>query len=332
MNEDRSIDHPDIPNELPLIQETLLEWYRLHARDLPWRHTRDPYRIMVSEIMLQQTQVDRVIPKYHAFLDAFPTVESLADAATSDVIRLWSGLGYNRRAVNLQRAAGAVVDEYNGEFPTNVERLKRLPGIGPYTAGAIACFAFEQDVGFLDTNIKRFLHRLFVGPEVPVEQRTQRQMQEIASAIVPEGYGWKWGQTLIEFGALQCTARKPACLTCPLQRHCTSFPDIQTALAELNRTGFRRKKEETFEGSNRFFRGRLLRALQEFPSSDQGIDLETLGPLVRDDYSTDHQAWMSTLVEGLQRDGLIEVAEESPGYDAADTKRIRLPGNQNQSN
>src|SRR5581483_4865161 len=149
----------------PAIQAALLEWFAAAGRDLPWRHTRDPYRIMVSEIMLQQTQVDRVIPKYHAFLAAFPTLEALAAAPTAEVIRAWSGLGYNRRAVNMQRTARAVLEEHGGQFPRDLPALLRLPGIGPYTAGAIACFAFEQDVGFMDTNIRRVVQRLFVGPE-----------------------------------------------------------------------------------------------------------------------------------------------------------------------
>jgi A/G-specific adenine glycosylase len=319
-------NHPDIPKNLTEIQQTLLRWYRDNARDLPWRHTRDPYRILVSEVMLQQTQVDRVIPKYHEFLTTFPTVEALADAPTSDVIRLWSGLGYNRRAVNLQRAAQAVVLDHGGTFPIDVDELKRLPGIGPYTAGAIACFAFEEDVGFLDTNIRRLLHRLLIGPEVPDEQRSQREMQEIASKIVPPGKGWMWGQTLIEFGALQCTARKPACLTCPLQAYCSAFPAIQTILAELNRNGFRRKKEEAFEGSNRFYRGRVIRALQELPGSEHGVEITRLGPYVRDGYSDEDFEWLQGVITGLERDGLVEVAEEPPTYDADGPGRIRLPG------
>jgi A/G-specific adenine glycosylase len=327
MTDQTSTHHPDIPQELPDIQSSLLHWYRQNARDLPWRHTRDPYRILVSEVMLQQTQVDRVIPKYHAFLDAFPTVEALAEAPTSEVIRLWSGLGYNRRAVNLQRSAQAVVSEYGGVFPSTVENLKKLPGIGPYTAGAIACFAFEQDVGFLDTNIRRLLHRLVIGPEVPSEARTSRQMQEIAEQMVPAGHGWEWGQTLIEFGALQCTARKPACLTCPLQSHCSAFPEIQTILVDLRKSGFRRKKEASFEGSNRMYRGRVLRELQSDPVGASELDLQTLGSRIRDDYSAELEPWLKELVEGLSRDGLIEIAEERPGYDAS--PRIRLPGTGN---
>ena len=323
MTDGRNDRHPDIPEDLPEIQTILLNWYRRNARDLPWRQTRDPYRILVSEVMLQQTQVDRVIPKYHAFLDAFPSSEALAAASTADVIRLWSGLGYNRRAVNLQRAARAVAVEHGGAFPRDVSSLKKLPGIGPYTAGAIACFAFEQDVGFLDTNIRRLLHRLLIGPEVPEEQRSQREMQALASSIVPYGHGWEWGQTLIEFGALQCTARKPACLTCPLQHHCCAFPEIQTVLADLARNGFRRKKEAAFEGSNRFYRGRVLRVLQEDGHST-GIELEHLGHRVRDDYAPEHQGWLESLVEGLASDGLVQIQEDRPSYDSS--PKVRLPG------
>lgn len=322
--------HPDLPADLPEIQQSLLEWYRANARDLPWRRTRDPYRILVSEVMLQQTQVDRVIPKYHAFLETFPTVEDLADAPTADVIRLWSGLGYNRRAVNLQRAATAVVEQYGGEFPADVEALKALPGIGPYTAGAIACFALEQDVGFMDTNIRRLLHRLFIGPEVPDEQRSHREMQALAAGVVPSGSGWEWGQAVMEFGALQCTARKPACLTCPLQHHCRAFPAIQTVLAELSKSGFRRKKEESFQGSNRFYRGRVVRTLHEHGVQNDGLDLDQLGSHVFDEYTSEHRDWLQGIVDGLARDGLLEVAEEPASYDAGSRRRVRLPVRKNQ--
>src|SRR5512138_1999106 len=145
----------EFPDRLAAIRAALLEWFTRHGRDLPWRHTRDPYQIMVSEIMLQQTQVDRVVPKFRVFLELFPNLAALAAAPTAEVIRVWTGLGYNRRAVNMQRAARAVLDEHGGRFPADLAALLKLPGIGPYTAGAIACFAFEQDVAFMDTNIRR---------------------------------------------------------------------------------------------------------------------------------------------------------------------------------
>ena len=147
-------------------------------------------------------------------------------AATSDVIRIWSGLGYNRRAVNLQRAARAVVDELGGSFPDDPAELKKLPGIGAYTAGAIAAFAHERDVAFLDTNMRRVISRVIFGSESARES----DAIEAANALVPPGHGWTWNQALIEFGALQCTARRPACIICPLRDECAAYPTMQVAL------------------------------------------------------------------------------------------------------
>ena len=212
------------------VREGLLAWFAANRRDLPWRRSRDPYHILVSEVMLQQTQVDRVLPYYRAFLDRFSTLAALAAAPTSDVIKAWAGLGYNRRAVNLQRTARHVLDEHGGVFPRDVDALRHLPGIGPYTAGAIACFAFEQDVPFIDTNIRRVLHRLLVGVDVPKPAASDAEILGLAAAALPAGNGWEWNQALMEFGALQCTARRPACVVCPVQSLCRAFPAIQTAV------------------------------------------------------------------------------------------------------
>src|ERR687894_1082958 len=182
-------------DRLARIREGLLGWFKENARDLPWRRTRDPYAILVSEVMLQQTQVDRVLPYYTRFLERFPTVQALATASTSDVIRIWSGLGYNRRAVNLQRAARTVVDELGGAFLEDPADLKKLPGIGAYTAGAIAAFAYERDVAFLDTNMRRVVSRVIFG----TESARESDAMEAASALVPPGLGWTWNQALIEF-------------------------------------------------------------------------------------------------------------------------------------
>src|SRR5215203_2086142 len=192
------------PENLEILRSALLEWFAGHGRDLPWRHTRDPYQIMVSEIMLQQTQVDRVVPKYLAFLELFPNLAALAAAPTAEVIRAWTGLGYNRRAVNMQRAARTVLDVYGGRFPSELAELLKLPGIGPYTAGAIACFAFEQDVAFMDTNIRRVVQRLFVGPE-ETARLGETRLLVIARDAVPSGQGWAWNQAIMELGALLCT-------------------------------------------------------------------------------------------------------------------------------
>jgi len=295
------------------IRTGLLAWFELNRRDLPWRRTRDPYRILVSEVMLQQTQVDRVIPYYERFLEQFPNVQALAEAPVSEVIRLWSGLGYNRRAVNLQRTAQAVVNDHAGEFPRDVTALRTLPGIGPYTAGAIACFAFEQDVAFIDTNMRRVIHRLAAGPELPEPQLSEKEIIELAAALVPPGDGWRWNQALIEFGALQCTARKPACIICPLRETCVAAPVIHTSIASLPK-GTRLKNEGKFEGSNRQYRGRILRALQASPA---GLTLPELGPAIHEEFNDDRLPWLVELVEALTRDGLTTIAETPTPYDEA---------------
>jgi len=311
---------------LARIQEGLLGWFKEHARDLPWRRTRDPYAILVSEVMLQQTQVDRVVPYYTRFLERFPTVEDLASAATSDVIRIWSGLGYNRRAVNLQRAARAVVDQFGGVFPRDQVELRKLPGIGAYTAGAVAAFAHEQDVAFLDTNMRRVISRVMFG----TESATESEALEAAKALVPPGHGWTWNQALIEFGALQCTARRPACIVCPLRAECAAYPTMQFAL-QLKSPRTRQARAEPFESTSRYYRGRIVEALRALPADDSaGIALRELGLRVREGFTSEQLPWLRELVDGLQRDGLALVAEDSPPYEAdqetaAADARVRLP-------
>jgi A/G-specific adenine glycosylase len=311
---------------LARIRDGLLGWFNEHARDLPWRRTRDPYAILVSEVMLQQTQVDRVLPYYTRFLERFPTVEDLAAAATSDVIRFWSGLGYNRRAVNLQRAARAVVDELSGSFPDDPADLKKLPGIGAYTAGAIAAFAHERDVAFLDTNMRRVISRVIFGSESARES----DALEAATALVPPSQGWTWNQALIEFGALQCTARRPACIICPLRDECAAYPTMQIAL-QVKSSRTRPVKAEPFESTTRFYRGRIVEALRALPADEPaGIPLTELGVRVREGFTSENLPWLRELVDGLQRDGLALVAEDSPPYDAdydnpAIGPRVRLP-------
>lgn len=311
-------------HEIVAFRHALLGWWEGNARDLPWRRTRDPYHILVAEVMLQQTQVDRVIPYYHRWLEAFPDVHVLAAAPTADVIRLWKGLGYNRRAVNLQRSAAAVV-ERGGAFPESVEELLNLPGIGPYTAGAIACFAFEQDVPFIDTNMRRVLHRVFVGSDVPERRASDREVLEIAEAVIPPCDGWRWNQALIEFGALQCTARAPACVICPAQDQCRARPTIHADIlaAAASRKG--KAKTLPFEQTNRYFRGRILDVLRE--RDDGSISIDELGPLVKSDYSAEDLPWLTELVVALERDGLTTIAEDESSYDSDGHRsiRVRLP-------
>jgi A/G-specific adenine glycosylase len=312
---------PDFPSDLKIeeVRGGILQWFAINRRDLPWRHTRDPYHILVSEVMLQQTQVDRVKPYYRAWLERFPTIADLAAAPTADVISLWAGLGYNRRAVNLQRTARYVVEELDGVFPTDVLSLLALPGVGPYTAGAIACFALEKDVAFLDTNMRRTLHRIFFGVDVPKPSASERDVLAVAERIVPPGNCWTWNQALIEFGALQCTARRPACVVCPVRDHCLAAPEIQSALALLP-AGSRRKQEAPFTGSNRYYRGRVVDVLRELNgktalADTPGIDLTSLGQQVRADFTSADLPWLYELVQGLANDGLAAVAEERAPYD-----------------
>ncbi len=190
------------------VREALLSWFEENGRDLPWRRTRDPWRILVSEVMLQQIQVKRAIPFYERFLARFPTIGALAEAPLSDAIRVWGDLGRYRRVVNLHRTARTVVEEHDGKIPSDPDVLVKLPGIGPYTAGAVACFAYERDVPFFDTNMHRVLHRVFFGPDVPAATAKPKEVMDLAAGLVPPGRGWAWNQAVMEFGALRCTARR----------------------------------------------------------------------------------------------------------------------------
>jgi A/G-specific adenine glycosylase len=314
------------PAALAELHSGLLAWFAAHGRDLPWRHTRDPYRVLVSEMMLQQTQVDRVLPKYAAFLEQFPTLAALAAAPTAEVIKAWAGLGYNRRAVNLQRIARQVHADYNGHFPRTVEELRALPGIGPYTAGALACFAFEQDVTFMDTNIRRVLRRLLLGDDpaaAPVSAAEDKTLLRVAAELVPAGQGWAWNQGLMELGALVCT-KTPLCWRCPLRSQCRAYAERRRSDEGLfadaqadsmpTRPPARRVAErpaQPFVGSNRYYRGRVLAQLRSLPAG-ASLSLAQLGPHIKPDFSgeQDH-AWLRTLVGGLARDGLAHLEDDN---------------------
>ena len=209
------------PADLAAFGPKLRAWYRRHARDLPWRRTRDPYAILVSELMLQQTQVSRVLDFYHRFLERFPTVEALAGARESQVVTQWEGLGYYARARNLHKLSRAVVRE---GFPTDPVGLRQLPGIGAYTAGAVATFAFERRAALVDTNVARVLTRVFAPRLHPKRARDQKAIWAIAEATLPRTgkATWTHNQALMELGALVCTARVKRCAACPVRGICKS--------------------------------------------------------------------------------------------------------------
>jgi len=211
------------PAEIAAFRRRLLAWFRRHGRDLPWRRTRNPYHVLVSEVMLQQTPVARVTGFYAGFLAEFPTLESLAAASPARVREQWEGLGYYRRADNLHRLARAVVDGHGGTVPSDATLLRALPGVGRYTAGAVLSFAFEQPAPAVDTNVGRVIRRVF-HPRLPHGARHERRVWDTAARLVPRRgpAAWAFNQGIMELGALVCTARVRRCGECPVARGCRS--------------------------------------------------------------------------------------------------------------
>jgi A/G-specific adenine glycosylase len=202
----------------------LLTWYRRHGRDLPWRRTRDPYHILVSEVMLQQTQVDRVLPKYAEWLDKYPTLEALATAPEDDVAETWRPLGYNVRPRRLHAIARESVANYGGVLPSDEDTLRSFKGIGAYTAGAVLSFAFGQRAAILDTNVARVLFRVFIGHGHAKSHSCRRHLWKLSAMLLPVRHVFDFNQALMDFGATVCTARKPKCLICPMQPSCAAYP------------------------------------------------------------------------------------------------------------
>jgi A/G-specific adenine glycosylase len=204
-------------------RQRLLAWYRRHGRDLPWRKTDDPYHILVSEIMLQQTQVDRVRPKYDEWLAKYPTLAALATAPEHEVAATWYPLGYNVRPRRLQTIARQAVANYGGRLPSDQETLLSFKGIGAYTAGAIRSFAFRERAAILDTNVARVLFRVFVGTGNPKSHAMKRHLWAVSETLVPSRHAFDFNQALMDLGAMVCVARNPRCLVCPMTRSCRAF-------------------------------------------------------------------------------------------------------------
>jgi A/G-specific adenine glycosylase len=235
--------------------ETVLEWGAGHLRDLPWRHTRDPWAVLVSEVMAQQTGVDRVVPHYQRFLARFPAPAACAAALVGDVVRLWAGLGYNRRALNLHRCAQVLVAEHGGRLPADLAALLALPGVGPYTARAVLAFAYEREVGVVDTNVGRVIARW--------EGRTLRptEAQALADGLVPRGRAWEWNQAVMELGGTVCTRRRPRCAACPARTWCAWAAAGLAAPDPADSSAGAGTRQPRFDGSDRQGRGRLVEAL-----------------------------------------------------------------------
>jgi A/G-specific adenine glycosylase len=217
--------HPSLPATTlrQRFRRNLLAWYRRNGRDLPWRNTDDPYHILVSEIMLQQTQVDRVLPKYHEWLAKYPSFSALAGAPPADVAKTWRPLGYNIRPQRLQSIAQQAVENYNGKLPSDHATLLSFKGIGAYTAGAIRSFAFRERAAILDTNVARVLFRIFVGKGDPKAHAMKKHLWALSAAVVPrQPHVFDFNQALMDFGATQCSARKPKCPRCAMKAFCRS--------------------------------------------------------------------------------------------------------------
>jgi A/G-specific adenine glycosylase len=286
---------PAAADRLRRVRRTLLTWYDRERRDLPWRGTRDPYAVLVSEVMLQQTQASRVAPRYRRFLARYPTVEALATATPAAVLTEWSGLGYNRRALALRDAAAAVARD---GWPSDVDGLERLPGIGPYTARAVASLAFEHPVGVVDTNVRRWLVRRLGGTDAP---RALQRLADALAGVEDDGRVADWTHATMEFGAIVCRPRAPRCPACPIARGCPSRGRALPVPVP---------RQAPLRGSDRAVRGAIVRLLGAGPG--HALPEEELHARIAADATAlgtrpGAAAW-SRIMGGLERDGLVHRA------------------------
>ncbi len=262
------------PLRIKKFQDFIFNWWETHRRDLPWRRTHDPYRILVSEVMLQQTQVSRVIPKYTEFIRIFPDVFALAAASVGDVLRAWKGMGYNRRALYLKKTAERVVQAYEGHFPQTEKELVQLPGLGTYTARAILVFAFRKNVAPVDTNIRQIITHYFF------EDTHQKEsiIAKVADLLLPHDKSWEWGQALMDYGALEMPKLRPK-----KEKKISSIP---------------------FKETNRFYRGRIMDTLRMHDIREFILLKE-----FREKYDKPED-FLIHILQGLEKDGLITRSKE----------------------
>ena len=285
------------------IQDALFGWYERNRRDLAWRRDPDPYATFVSEIMLQQTGVERVQPAFTRFINAFPNFECLANAPKVEVLRAWAGLGYNRRAIRLQECARVICREFGGVLPSNAKDLARLPGVGSYTVAAIQSFVFGEDVAALDTNIRRVVSRVWFGAPV-----TDREIRVAATRLLPVGRGAEWNQALMDFGSLQCTADRPACVICPLRDCCRAI--ARSSVASVPRRIA--EKPEPYRGSRRYIRGRIVAFLRDLQSNESVPIGDLEQTLIAAEIAIDRDS-LQTLLRALADEGLCQVIDCSEG-------------------
>ena len=287
---------------------SLLRWYARHGRHgLPWRTERSPYRTVVSEFMLQQTQVDRVVPIFERFVARWPSFAALAAASQADVIRAWKGLGYNSRAMRLHGLARVVSERNGGALPGDEVTLRDLPGVGPYTAAAIAAFAFDADTVAVDTNIARIAHRVRLGLEWP-PKATARELHGLARELLPPGSGHAFNSALMDLGATLCTARAPKCLLCPVRSACAAAPIDAAELAARAREHARPGSPQArlrFQETTRYVRGRVVDRLRELPAG-QRISLLDLHAELAPVLGHHDAAAFAAIVAALARERIVD--------------------------
>ena len=287
----------------------LLQWYSSNKRDLPWRKTTDPYHIVVSEFMLQQTQVSRVIEKYHEFLTQFPTIHSLAAASSADVIKAWSGLGYNRRALLLHRFAQEVVTQYNGIIPRSAVELRLLPGVGAYMAGSIASFAFNLSEPAVDVNVRRIFSRYFTGKDqgAPLGKREEERLFLLVKDHIPQNRSADFHNALMDFASVVCTRDAPKCSSCSMRSFCVFASFYETEKEKVLYVMEKKKEKGVYENGkfvpNRIFRGRIV----EFARKNEScrISLAVFGKTIKSDFSISEKEWLIMLCDALQKDHLL---------------------------
>lgn len=289
----------------PEFSASLLAWSQANLRAFPWRNTRDPWSVLVSEFMLQQTQTARVAERYPSFMEQFPGIEATAKQAPSELVKAWIGLGYNRRALRLHACAVYLAEQCGGLMPRDEAQLRLLPGVGAYTARAVMAFAFDVQVGVLDTNVARVLKRLAL-----VAQESAKEMQELADSLVPEGQSWNYNSAILDFGATLCSARAPRCDICPFSDRCAwqggKFGEADPAASGLHAP----LAQARFSGSTREARGKLIKAL-----ASGEVDSRSLPRITQREPQEANK-----ILEALVADGLVEkfgrrirlVGSESP--------------------
>ncbi len=291
--------------KLQTIRRRIFSWYKKSHRPFLWRRTANPYVILVSEIMLQQTQSARVEILLPGFLRRFPDLSSLAGASSAEVIRAWKGMGYNNRAIRLRKLAIGIVKSYDGKIPDQIQYLRELPGIGEYTAHAIACFAFRQQVPVVDVNIKRVLLRLLFRQPTHDVIRPVRDVWRLAEQVLPRD-AYTWNQALMELGSIYCKARTTACSRCPLKSSCASR---HLGTQQYNRKMQARKRKEIQYDNipRRIWRGKIIDALRNVEGK-KAVPISQLGKCIKGNFSKTELKWLNSLVQQLEQDELVTVS------------------------